>query len=155
MKKNFVFAFLFALVVSGSAFANDPVGVSSVIKQSFEREFAGAQAVSWEVVAQNSIYHAAFVYNGERLNAYFDSEGSLLATGRYVKQESLPLLAARALQERYGNLNVVETIEFVTGSQTSYIVKLENEKIKMFVQAYGDGSTTVLKKDKKNSVAKL
>jgi len=32
---------------------------------------------------------------------------------------------------------------------------IENEKLKMYIQARGDGSTSILKKEKKNNLAKL
>jgi len=149
MKKNFLIALLVAVVFSGSAFANTGKSVNALVKQSFQREFAGAQSVSWEVISDKDIFHASFIYNNERLNAYFDAEGTLLATGRYVKQENLPMLVTKGIAVRYKQFNVLESIEFVTGSETSYIVKLENEKLSLYVQAFNDGSTTVLKKEKK------
>lgn len=155
MKKNFLFALLVALVFSGTGFANTGTSVNAMITQSFQKEFAGAQSVSWESIAEKDIYHASFVYNNERLNAYFDAAGTLLATGRYVKQENLPMLVTKGIAGRYGRYNVIETIEFVAGNETSYIVKLENEKLKLFVQAHSDGSINVLKKEKKNNLAKL
>jgi len=149
MKKNFLVALLVAVVFSGSSFANTGKSVNALVKQSFQKEFAGAQSVSWEVISDKDIFHASFIYNNERLNAYFDAEGTLLATGRYVKQENLPMLVTKGIAVRYKQLNVQEAIEFVTGSETSYIIKLENEKLSLYVQAYNDGSTTVLKKEKK------
>jgi len=149
MKKNFLIALLVAVVFSGSAFANTGKSVNALVKQSFQREFAGAQSVSWEVISDKDIFHASFIYNNERLNAYFDAEGTLLATGRYVKQENLPMLVTKGIAVRYKQFNILESIEFVTGSETSYIVKLENEKLSLYVQAFNDGSTTVLKKEKK------
>jgi len=155
MKKNFLIALLVAVVFSGSAFANTGKSVNAVVKQSFQKEFAGAQSVNWEVISNKDIFHASFIYNNERLNAYFDSEGSLLATGRYVKQENLPMLVTKGLGIRYKQYNVLEAIEFVNGYETSYIIKLENEKLSLYVQAYNDGSATVLKKEKKNNLTKL
>lgn len=155
MKKNYFFALLVAVVFTSSAFANRENSVNTLVKQSFQKEFTGAQSVSWESIADKGIYHASFILNGERLNAYFDTEGALLATGRYVKQESLPMLVSRAVGQRFEKYKMLETIEFVAGSETSYIVKLENEKVKLFIQAHTDGTTTVLKKEKKNSIAKL
>jgi len=149
MKKNFLIALLVAVVFSGSAFANTGKSVNALVKQSFQREFAGAQSVSWEVISDKDIFHASFIYNNERLNAYFDVEGTLLATGRYVKQENLPMLVSKGIAGRYKQYNVLEAIEFVTGSETSYIIKIENEKLSMYVQAHNDGSTTLLKKEKK------
>jgi hypothetical protein len=149
MKKNFLIALLVAVVFSGSSFANTGKSVSALVKQSFQREFAGAQSVSWEVISDKDIFHASFIYNNERLNAYFDAEGTLLATGRYVKQENLPMLVTKGVAVRYKQYNVLEAIEFVTGNETSYIIKLDNEKVSMYVQAHNDGSTTLLKKEKK------
>jgi hypothetical protein len=149
MKKNFLIALLVAVVFSGSSFANTGKSVNALVKQSFQKEFAGAQSVNWEVISDKGIFHASFIYNNERLNAYFDSEGTLLATGRYVKQENLPMLVSRGIDVRYKQYDVLESIEFVTGSETSYIIRLENEKLSLYVQAYSDGSTTVLKKEKK------
>jgi hypothetical protein len=149
MKKNFLIALLVAVVFSGSSFANTGKSVSALVKQSFQREFAGAQSVSWEVISDKDIFHASFIYNNERLNAYFDAEGTLLATGRYVKQENLPMLVTKGVAVRYKQYNVLEAIEFVTGNETSYIIKLDNEKVSMYVQAHNDGTTTLLKKEKK------
>jgi hypothetical protein len=149
MKKNFLIALLVAVVFSGSAFANTGKSVNALVKQSFQKEFAGAQSVSWEVISDKDIFHASFIYNNERLNAYFDAEGTLLATGRYVKQENLPMLVTKGINARYKQYDVLEAIEFVTGYETSYIIKIENEKLSMYVQAHSDGSTTLLKKEKK------
>jgi len=149
MKKNFLIALLVAVVFSGSSFANTGKSVSALVKQSFQREFAGAQSVSWEVISDKDIFHASFIYNNERLNAYFDAEGTLLATGRYLKQENLPMLVTKGVAVRYKQYNVLEAIEFVTGNETSYIIKLDNEKVSMYVQAHNDGTTTLLKKEKK------
>ena len=155
MKKNSLFAVLIAVVFTGTAFANTGNAVSKAVKESFQKEFAGAQSVSWETLVEKDIYHASFIYNNERLNAYFDGNGSLLATGRYLKAENLPMLITKGISDRFSRYDVVESIEFVTGNETSYIIKVENEKVKLYIQAYIDGSSVVLKKEKKNSVAKL
>ena len=154
--KKILFAILIAATISGTTVANDKLAVNTLVTQSFEKEFSGAQSVSWESLAAKNIFHASFIYNNERLNAYFDAEGTLLATGRYVKMENLPMLVAKGVAEKYGRqYEIRETIEFIESTETSYIVKLENEKSKLYIQAYGDGSTSILKKEKKNSVAKL
>lgn len=148
MKKVIMYA-LFVVFVSGSAFANNEETVSNVVKQSFLQEFAGAQAVSWESLAAKDLYHASFIYNNERLNAYFNGEGKLIATGRYVKVESLPLLVSKGISSRFTKFSVVDVIELTSGTETSYIVSVENDKQVLYVQAYNDGSTSVIKKEKK------
>lgn len=155
MKKNYFFALLVAVLFTGSAFAHNGNTVNTQVKLSFQKEFAGAESVSWETIADKGIFHASFIYNNERLNAYFDTEGVLLATGRYVKKENLPMLVARGVQQRFSKYNMTESIEFVSNYETSYIVKLENEKFKLYIQAHTDGTSSVLKKEKKNNLAKL
>jgi hypothetical protein len=59
------------------------------------------------------------------------------------------MLVTKGLAIRYKQYNVLEAIEFVNGYETSYILKLENEKLSLYVQAYNDGSATILKKEKK------
>lgn len=153
--KKIIFAILIATVVSGTAVSNETSTVNSNVTRSFQKEFSGAQSVSWETLDSKGIYHASFIYNNIPLNAYFDREGNLLATGRVIKQENLPMLVSKAVGEKYGQYTVLETIEFIADSETSYIVKIENEKLKMYIQARGDGSTSILKKEKKNNLAKL
>lgn len=154
MKKIF-FAILIAAVVNGNAVANIKAIDNPLVAQSFEREFAGAHSVKWEVLDGKEIYHAFFVYNNEPLNAYFNEEGTLLGTGRYLKFENLPMLTAKSIKEKYSQFTVLETIEFGSASGTSYIVKLESEKLKLYIQAYSNGSISVLKKEKKNLDIKL
>lgn len=148
MKKIFVHT-LFAVLVTGSVFANTGVSVSNKVQESFTREFAGAQGVRWESLSSKSIFHASFVYNNERLNAYFNNEGELIATGRYIKSESLPLLAGRAISNRFPNQTIEEVIEYVTGTETSYIVTVHNARRAVSAQVYLDGTVTVIKKEKK------
>ncbi len=154
MKKIF-FAILIAAVVNGNAVANVKTIDNPLVTQSFEKEFSGAQSVKWEVLVGKEIYHAFFIYNNEALNSYFNEEGTLLATGRYLKFESLPMLTAKNIKEKYNQYTVLETIEFGSASETSYIVKLESEKLKLYIQAYSNGSISVLKKEKKNLDVKL
>lgn len=140
---------LFAVFATGSAFANEEVSVNSAVKQAFQKEFAGAQSVTWDAIASKDLFHASFVYNNERLNAYFNADGQLIATGRFIAPENLPMLVAKGVNARYGKLEMTDVIEMISGNETSYIVKVQNDKVKMYVQAYSDGTTSVIKKERK------
>jgi len=149
MKKILVSLTLAATLIT-SAFASDNIGVSKKIQDAFKKEFKGAEAANWQEVSRNGVYQVSFVFNQQRLNAYYDTEGTLLATGRYVEQKSLPLLVTRRLTEKYNQYEVAEVIEFTTENETSYIVKLNGEKQNLYIQAYTSGGSIVLKKDKKS-----
>jgi len=147
--KKYLIQTLIAVFIASAGFANADVSVSQHVKRSFEREFQGAQGVNWERLGSNSIYHASFILNSERLNAYFSAEGELIATGRYIKSEGLPLLVSKSIATNYPNQNIEEVIEYVTGNETSYIVKVAGARSIKYVRAYIDGNLTVLKKEKK------
>lgn len=155
MKKYFVLAVLFVSVCSYSVKAAGGEKVTPVITEAFQKEFTGASHVKWELLKDNSIYQARFIYNNERLNAFFDEEGTLLAVGRYIAEANLPLMVSKTIAKKYAGYEVKEIIEYIQGNETSYLVSLENEKNKLVVNAYGTGSSYIFKKEKKNSVAKL
>lgn len=146
--KQFFATALLALGLSGAAFASENETINKQVRQSFEKEFSGAQYVNWEPIGTSELYHVTFVLKNERLNAYFDSEGQLLAMGRYVKQESLPLLISQKLDQKYKGHQILDVIEFIADNETSYIVRLQDQEKQLYVRAYYDGTTSVLKKSK-------
>ena len=150
MKKYFVLAVLFVSVCSFSVKAAGGEKVSPIVSESFQREFSGASHVKWEMVKDNAIYEARFIFNNERLNAYFDEDGSLIAVGRFISGANMPLLVSKSLAKKYEGYQVLEVIEYVQGNETSYLVTLENEKNKLIVNAFGSGNSYVFKKEKKN-----
>ena len=125
------------------------------VEEAFKKEFNGATSVKWEVMRKENLYQAHFIYNNERLNAFFDAEGNLIATGRFIAVANLPLLVKKNIYQKYGEFQIQEVIEYVTGSETSYLVSVENEKAKMLIHGYNNGSTYIFKKEKKNSLVKL
>ena len=153
--KKILFATLIAVIVSGTAVANEKIPVNYQVTKSFEKEFSGAKSVSWETLVGEDIYHAVFIYNNERMNAYFNAEGKLLAKSRYIVNENLPMLVSKRITEGFNAYSVFQSMEYVTASGTSYIVTLENEKSRICIRAFGNGSFRIIKKEKKNNMAKL
>jgi hypothetical protein len=154
MKKLVVSLAMF-VAVFGTALAADGTKISYRVEEAFKKEFAGATSVKWEVVRKNDLFQAHFLYNNERINAFFDVEGNLVATGRYVAVAHLPLLLRKNILEKYKGYQVQHVIEFVQGEDTSYLISVENEKAKLLVRGYIGGSSYIFKKEKKNSLAKL
>src|SRR5258708_980105 len=95
MKKFFV---LLLTIISVYAQAATPVTgdeVSPRIQASLEKEFKGAQYITWKTL-KDDVFQARFLYNNEQLNAFFDQNGNLLATGRLVTQPALPLMVTKS-----------------------------------------------------------
>lgn len=147
MKKLFATA-AFAVIVGLSSFAAD-TKVSQRVLAAFQKEFATATNVSWEALKNAEIYHASFVYANEIMEAYFSSEGEMIAAARHISQEKLPLLVGKSLRENFGQYQFKQASEYMTTEHTSYIIHLENEKSSISVRIYNNGSNEVLKKTKK------
>ena len=154
MKKLVVSLAMF-VAVFGTALAADGAKIGYRVEEAFKKEFAGAKSVKWEVVRNADLFQAHFIYNNERLNAFYDAEGNLIATGRYVSVANLPLLLRKNVYEKYKGFQVKEVIEYVQGDETSYLISVENEKSKLLVHGYSSGSAYIFKKERKNSLAKL
>jgi hypothetical protein len=140
-------------VISIYSYAATPVAgdkVSPRIQASLEKEFTGARYIVWESLEKENIYMARFVYNNEQLNAFFDQQGTLLATGRLITQAALPLMVSKTLNSNYAGYEFKDATEYTRDGETSYLVNLENQKHKLVLQIYGGGSAYVVKKTKKN-----
>lgn len=157
--KKLVVSLVMFLSVIGVSIASDgstkSTKVNYRVAETFKKEFDGAKSVKWELIKGKDIYQATFVYNNERMNAYFDVDGGLIATGRFISVDNLPLLVRKNVFQKYGEYKIQEVAEYATENETSYLVVVENEKTKLLIRAYNNGSTYVFKKEKKNSLAKL
>ena len=157
--KKLVVSFVMFVSVFSAAIASDGTDKRSKtnyrVEAAFKREFAGARSVKWDEIKKANIFQAQFIYNNERLNAYYDVDGTLIATGRFVAVANLPLLVRKNIYQKYGEYTIRDVVEYTTDNETSFLVMLENDKAKLLVQGYMHGGTQVFKKEKKNSVAKL
>ena len=149
MKKLFGTVAL-AVMVGLTSFAADIKKVNQKVLAAFEKEFTTATNVSWEVLKNEDIYHASFVYGNEIMEIYYSTEGELIAVARHLSAERLPLLVSKSLKEDYGKYQFKQASEYVSSENTSYIITLENEKAKLTVRFYHSGASEVLKRVKKS-----
>lgn len=148
MKKILSLVVLMA-VMATATFASGGAKVNPAIEESFSKTFAGAQYVTWKIMKDENIHHAAFTYQNQRLNAYFDADAKLIATGRHIHTSNLPLLVTRNLDEKFPTGKITDVIEYVQNEETSYLVTIETSKATVVVKANPIGSSYIFKKEKK------
>ncbi len=110
----------------------------------FNKEFAGAKDVQW--TSTNDYYKAAFVYNGQNVNAFYKSDGELLAMTRNISSLELPINLQTNLKNNYNNYWISDLFEVSYNEGTSYYITMENADAKVVLKSDGSGKWDVFKK---------
>ncbi len=133
--------------VSLASFANvDPI--TGKVLEAFRTEFANAKNVQWKSLDDAGLFQATFSYRNTELSAFYDAEGSLVATARYIDKASLPIMVSKAIQERYPEHVMKNVIEHIANGSTTYHVTLHGVKSSMIVSASPAGNLSIFKKIK-------
>lgn len=145
MKKLFI-ATLFAASLFSSAFAADANKVNRRTINTFQYEFKGATNVEWDV--KSNFSKASFTVGGENVQAFFDTEGTLIGTSRSLTVDKLPTDVKRAFAKKYSNYEITESIKFDDVDNTSYYISANNEN-EVVILKITNGSFSVFKKNSK------
>jgi hypothetical protein len=143
MKKLLVLA---ALFISFSSFSY-AIEVNQKILKSFKKDFSTATNVQWKALEEN-LYEADFSNNGEQFNAYYNEDGELIGSARFINKVDMPLLISKNLQEKYSDFLIRTAIEYNNGNETSYFVTMVSKCKTVVLQASPSGSLSVVKKFK-------
>lgn len=154
MKKFFISLLLLAGISGGTVWANG-TDIDPALQKALDQEFSGARYVHWDVLKDHHLYRADFWYNNQRISAFFNEEASLVAMGRYIPVDNLPMLVSRKLSDRYPGYTVTDAAEYTRGRVTEYIVVAENDNTRLTLKAVDSGYLEVFKKEKKKSLNSL
>lgn len=138
MKKLVLSFSLVLTLVAGSAFANADPTISEDVKESFKKEFAGAELVKWEEAGDH--VKAIFVLNGFRTEAYFKQNGELQGSARSLFFSQLPLVVMTSVDKRFAGADIIDVNEVNNSSGTYYRITLESGKKKYRVRLNADGT---------------
>ena len=147
MKKIlFVFGLLVTVGVS-TVFANDEK-VSPRALASFKAEFSTAQNVVWET--GNNYFRAIFSLNEQRVFAYYNLEGELISTARYISSIQLPINLFSNLKNEYGKYWISDLFEVSNGQGRHSYVTLETAETKLVLHSANGASWSTYSKNKKS-----
>lgn len=148
MKKILSLIIVLSIGTTTLVSANDKV--SPRLEKSLSQTFSGATYIKWQQIKGENIHQATFVYNAQRLSAFFNNDGKLIATGRAVTLSGVPLIVSRKLSADYSKFTATDIIEYVKDDETSYLVTMENEKTRLVLNMNIAGEASIFKKEKKN-----
>lgn len=142
MKKFLLAALLFATAATTAIASNkDYKAVSNLLK----RDFPAASNISYKEGKDFTTVN--FVWNNQRLQAFYDHEGNKIGTSRAIQLDALPMKAYQAIQEKYAGYTATEAIEMdYVQQEVYYYVSLQNEKQKLILQISSYGEVSVFKK---------
>ena len=146
MKKLFI-ALLVLAGFCASAFAAETSTVSYQAQQSFASEFKKASNVSWTTTADYT--KVDFVYDDQRMEAFYKSDGEKIGITKGISLDLLPLKAKRAFAKRFGDYEVKESIVFEGEEETAYFISATKDEQSVIVKVYDNGNTSIFMKEKK------
>jgi hypothetical protein len=151
MKKRLTGILFFLLLGAGATQAMDKDPVPDKVKQSLQKDFEKPLHIDWMHLKDKNLYHARFQYNGETVEAFYNEEGNLISTARFIKENQLPIIIMKEMAENYPNYSVREIVEFTNEVQTSYIVSAFNSKEMVVVKYYTNGDSQRIKRIRNKS----
>lgn len=144
MKKMIIAA---AMLVTISAFANEEKNVNPKALNSFKTEFTTAQEVEWTTTSD--YYRAAFDMNGQKVFAYYNTDGDFMGLTRNISSTQLPIHLQTGLKKNYESYWISDLFEVSSNNGTSYYVTLEDGEKKVVLKSASGSDWNTYKKDRK------
>ncbi|SFE80028.1 hypothetical protein SAMN05518672_110132 [Chitinophaga sp. CF118] len=130
-------------------------GVSNFSKEQFAFDFDHTSEPVWR---RSSLFdEVAFIKDGKKLTAFYDTHSQLVGTTSLVKFSVLPINAQQEIKKNYKNYSVGSVIEYddnelnatdieLFGLQTdaadSYFVELKKDNKSIILQVFKSGDVT-------------
>lgn len=138
MKKIIVSVSCMLAIGLTTAFADNKTDVNSKIKQSFKKEFSGAELVTWTKIEDYQM--ARFIFYDHAAIAYFNEDGELLGSARNVLFDELPLTVIKAFDNKFADADVTEILEISNTDGISYLATVERKNKRYYVKVSTEGN---------------
>jgi hypothetical protein len=135
------------LTIAATTFAGNEPAVTDRVRQSFKKEFARAEYVTWSDMG--TYFKATFILGGHRAEAYFNTDGEFAGSVRDLFYDQLPLAVMKSVDSRYGDAGILSVREIAATDEISYHVTLEVNDKKYLVKINAGGNITETEKIKK------
>jgi len=121
--------------------------VSAIVQESFQKDYPNAEYVRW---SRNGDYYVANFNNDmQRISVYYDDNGKIYSITRFIKTESVPLNAMKAVQEKYSITEAdVSVMEVSKESRTYYLMSFTKENKYYIIESDASGNLKLVKKQK-------
>ncbi len=146
MKPLFIILTLLAVNFASPVFATGR-DIKPTVLKSFNATFSSAKDVEWTIT--ENLYKARFELNGQMVNAYYSTSGSMLGVTRNINSHQLPLTLQTALKKDYSAFWITDLFELNKDEGTSYYVTIETADAKLVLQS-NQNNWNIYSKSQKN-----
>lgn len=129
-------AVLFTLTTAALA-GNEPI-TNAKAKETFSKEFSGAEFVKWS--QEGKYIQASFVFGGTSTVALFNENGELLGSVRDLLYNQLPMAVITAVDNRKAKSAIFEIREVLNSEGTRYKFLLEQKGKRYHLTVQPDGT---------------
>lgn len=145
--KHTIIAAILSLTFYGTTLASTPSIPHFKGMEHFMEKFPQATDVDCKVKGQFT--EVNFIWNGLRLQAFYNEAGEPVATSRYITADNLPVPALMNLKKDYAGYVVIEAVEFDgTEDGLCYYVTVTGPKNSYLLHVSTSGTISVFKKMK-------
>lgn len=139
MKSMILAICMMVSLLSQSSLAAEPK-LTNRIERAFQTSFSDAEDAQWSEV--EDMFKVNFTLNDRRMFAFYNANGELVVTGRYLSVKNLPKVARQKLEAEANGAAISEVFEISEGIDTKYYVTLDNgQERKILVSIGGKWST--------------
>jgi uncharacterized membrane protein YkoI len=146
MKKYILSLSVMLTIAASSSFANSYPSSEEKAKESFKKEFAGAESAIWKEAGE--YYKVNFLFRGYTVEAYFNAAGELEGSIRLLSFNELPLNIISAVNKRFVDADVLDVYELNNSEGTSYRLTLKSDGKKYRIRMDSNGGITEKEKMK-------
>jgi len=147
MKKILMVLAMALALTTTWAFTGEEV-LSKQALNAFKTEFVGATDATWSV--STDCYKVTFTLNGQKLFAFYDTDGQFIAVTRNISSIQLPLNLQGSLKKFSSSYWISDLFELSNSSGTGYYVTFENADTKIMLRSVNGSDWYVYEKSKKS-----
>ena len=144
--KKILFSTLIAVTLFTSGFAAETDKRILNAESSLKMEFKNASKVQWS--HRNGLMKASFLDNGNQTEAFFGTDGKMIATCKMINPDAVPTSAKIKLAKKFTGYIITEAINYQDADGEAYFVSAENDTQKVIIKSK-DGVTSIFKKSLK------
>lgn len=146
-----VIFFLFLLV--STAASATPIKVDERIQKQFADAFPAAQNATW--YSDETHYEVVFFFDSVQCRIIYRLDGTVERTERYYTEKDLAPFVLAKVKSKYTGYRVHGVTEFTNDLGVVYHLILEGEEKWLHVRSNDTGSSSVVKRIKKQAPAAL